>query len=131
MFSTIMNTRSMTRNARAIIEVAMTPHSNASEYICDNHSHSHSHKNTIGNFKEKYEVDINFDEASRAWKMNKKSIGCGNYKYTGCIYQFKNGRTCGRETVHDTNYCLSHLARININNQVIDVVKRYVDYIHK
>jgi len=28
-----------------------------------------------------YEVDIDFDEASKLWKSNKKSIGNGCYKY--------------------------------------------------
>jgi len=31
--------------------------------------------------KEKYEVNIDFDGASAAWKANKKSIGNGQYKY--------------------------------------------------
>jgi len=29
----------------------------------------------------KYEVNIDFDGASKAWKANKKSIGNGQYKY--------------------------------------------------
>ena len=28
-----------------------------------------------------YEVDIDFDEASREWRSNKKSIGNGQFKY--------------------------------------------------
>lgn len=28
-----------------------------------------------------YDVDINFDEASEAWRANKTSIGNGQYKY--------------------------------------------------
>ena len=30
-----------------------------------------------------YDVDINFDEASEAWRANKISIGNGQYKYKG------------------------------------------------
>jgi hypothetical protein len=30
-----------------------------------------------------YDVDINFDEASEAWRANKTSIGNGQYKYKG------------------------------------------------
>ena len=30
-----------------------------------------------------YEVDIDFDEASEAWRSNKTSIGNGQYKYKG------------------------------------------------
>ena len=29
----------------------------------------------------KYEVNIDFDEASKAWRKNKTSIGNGSYKY--------------------------------------------------
>ena len=126
-----MNTRSMTRNARAIVEVAMMQDNAVSECSCDNHNYTYSSKNTVNILKDKYEVDINFDEASKKWKMNKRSIGCGSYKYTGCIYQFKNGHMCGKETVYDTNYCLVHLARINIDNEVINVVKSIIDKTHK
>jgi hypothetical protein len=28
-----------------------------------------------------YEVDINFDEASTAWRSNKKSVGNGQFEY--------------------------------------------------
>jgi len=34
--------------------------------------------------KVELKVDINFDEASTAWKLNKKSIGNGCYKYV-CV----------------------------------------------
>lgn len=124
-----MNTRSMTRNTRAIVEFAMTPHNVVSECVCDNHNHSH--KNTVNILKDKYEVDINFDEASRSWKINKESIGFGSYKYTGCIYKFKNGHICGKEPVYDTNYCIVHLARTNIDNQFIDIVKKMIDTTNK
>jgi hypothetical protein len=31
----------------------------------------------------RYDVDIDFDEASDAWRANKKSIGNGMFKYVG------------------------------------------------
>jgi hypothetical protein len=31
----------------------------------------------------RYDVDIDFDEASEAWRANKKSIGNGMFKYVG------------------------------------------------
>jgi hypothetical protein len=37
----------------------------------------------------KYEVNIDFDGASKAWKANKKSIGNGQYKYIS-ISTFKS-----------------------------------------
>lgn len=127
-----MKTRSVTRAAAtAVVEIAnIATYSSGSGCKCDNHPHPHNNivEPTI---TDKYEVDINFDEASKAWKMNKKNIGFGSYKYTGCIYKFKNGHMCGKETVHDTNYCLAHLARTNIDKQVIDIVKKLIDATHK
>lgn len=125
----------MTRAAAtAVAEIAT--YSSGSGCNCNNHPHPHPHPHPHNiivepNTTYKYEVDINFDEASRAWKMNKKSIGFGSYKYTGCIYKFKNGHMCGKETVHDTNYCLAHLARTNIDKQVIDIVKKLIDATNK
>lgn len=31
-----------------------------------------------------YEVNIDFDAASEAWKANKRSIGNGSYRYVCC-----------------------------------------------
>ena len=43
-----------------------------------------------------YEVNIDFDEASDAWKANKKSIGNGQYKYV-CSKTTKTGKKCNRK----------------------------------
>ena len=40
-----------------------------------------------------YEVKIDFDEASEAWKANKKYIGNGTYKYV-CAKRGKNNNCC-------------------------------------
>ena len=54
----------------------------------------------------KYEVNIDFDEASTAWKANKKSIGNGEYKYI-CI--IKTGvNSCRREAMKGCNVCKTH-----------------------
>ena len=37
-----------------------------------------------------FNVEIDFDGASEAWKANKKSIGNGSYKYV-CSQKIKNG----------------------------------------
>jgi hypothetical protein len=49
-----------------------------------------------------YEVNIDFDEASTAWKANKISTGNGCYKYIDnvCGVVMKNGNTCMREKCH-------------------------------
>lgn len=40
-----------------------------------------------------FEVNIDFDSASKAWKANKKSIGNGMYKYV-CEKKEKNKNIC-------------------------------------
>jgi len=52
-------------------------------------------------------VNINFDESSKAWKSNKKSIGNGCYKYI-CIKKTKSGNTCKRESLTGCEYCKIH-----------------------
>jgi hypothetical protein len=55
-----------------------------------------------------YEVNIDFDEASRAWKANKKSIGNGSYKYICCGIT-KTGNKCNRQSLDFVHYCKTHL----------------------
>jgi hypothetical protein len=73
-----------------------------------------------------YEVNIDFDEASEAWRANKKYIGNGSYKYITpkkntllnktqnnnntkrCIQQTQSGRQCKRESLNDCDYCFQH-----------------------
>jgi hypothetical protein len=47
-----------------------------------------------------YEVNIDFDEASEAWKSNKKYMGNGTYKYK-CCGHYKNGKPCNRTATFD------------------------------
>jgi hypothetical protein len=54
-----------------------------------------------------YSVDIDFDEASEAWKSNKKSIGNGQYKYI-CLAITKTGGSCKRESLSGLNFCSLH-----------------------
>ena len=61
-------------------------------------------------------VEIDFDEASRAWKMNKKSIGNGCYKYK-CIKIAKNGKVCKNESLYNCDYCRFHINCKNIEHQ--------------
>jgi len=56
-----MITRSMTRHIEDFTKT------NYNDNLCNNTN--------------EYEVNINFDEASKAWMENKKSIGGGCYKY--------------------------------------------------
>jgi hypothetical protein len=52
-----------------------------------------------------YEVNIDFDAASQAWKYNKKLIGNGSYRYLCC----KIKKTCNLTCVPGENYCNWHL----------------------
>ena len=54
-----------------------------------------------------YKVEIDFDEASIAWKANKKYIGNGTYKYI-CTQKYKNGNQCKREKESGMDYCKMH-----------------------
>ena len=53
-----------------------------------------------------YEVDIDFDAASAAWKSNKKSIGNGSYKYVCSVS--KNGTKCDKVCYKNTDCCWAH-----------------------
>ena len=73
-----------------------------------------------------YEVNIDFDEASEAWRANKKYIGNGSYKYITpklntlikhttnnntsrrCVQQTQYGSQCKRESINDCDYCFQH-----------------------
>ena len=54
-----------------------------------------------------YEVDIDFDDASAAWRMNKKSTGGGCYKYI-CEAKTQLGNHCLREPMLGCTYCKTH-----------------------
>ena len=54
-----------------------------------------------------YEVNIDFDEASKAWRSNKKSIGNGSYKYV-CIKKGKHNNYCVSKCLPEENYCRTH-----------------------
>jgi hypothetical protein len=61
-------------------------------------------------FKEQkceYEVNIDFDEASAAWKANKKSTGGGCYKYI-CEHRNKNNKKCRGNPIPGENFCSKH-----------------------
>jgi hypothetical protein len=57
-------------------------------------------------------IDIDFDEASDAWRQNKKHVGQGHFKYV-CSALKKDGNICGKSCFtsngNKTNeYCWSH-----------------------
>jgi len=57
--------------------------------------------------KVEYEVIIDFDEASAAWKANKKSKGNGTYRYV-CEGLTKTGKKCTRQPICSSEFCKWH-----------------------
>lgn len=57
------------------------------------------------------EVNIDFDEAIREWRSNKKSIGNGQYKYICPI--IVKGNACGRSCYKSEACCWIHRNKIN------------------
>jgi hypothetical protein len=55
-----------------------------------------------------YEVEIEFDEASEAWKQNKMSIGNGSYRYL-CKKRGIRNNICIKKCVQGEEYCCVHL----------------------
>lgn len=64
-------------------------------------------KNTKNNMHKELEVNIDFDEASREWHMNKKSIGNSHYKYI-CEITNNTSKMCGNVCYKQYTYCWSH-----------------------
>jgi hypothetical protein len=54
-----------------------------------------------------YEVNIDFDDASNAWKQNKKYMGNGTYKYI-CPQMKKDGSKCGKSCYKNSDLCWHH-----------------------
>jgi len=54
-----------------------------------------------------YQVNIDFDGASEAWKKNKKSQGNGTYTYI-CGQTTKSGTICNKSRANGCDYCKMH-----------------------
>ena len=55
-----------------------------------------------------YEVNIDFDEASTAWRTNKKSTGNGCYKYICEHVSNTTGKTCKKNPQSGYCFCSFH-----------------------
>jgi hypothetical protein len=71
-------------------------------------SQTKKESNTTTETRQLYEVNIDFDEASEAWRANKKSIGNGSYKYV-CAKICKNNNCCANKCLPSEHYCKKHL----------------------
>ena len=57
--------------------------------------------------KVELKVEIDFDGASAAWKLNKKSTGNGCYKYV-CVKIKQNGHQCKNDSLKNCEHCKFH-----------------------
>jgi hypothetical protein len=55
-----------------------------------------------------YEVNIDFDEASKIWRENKLIIGCGMYRYV-CAKRGIRNNMCISKCLPGEIYCKTHL----------------------
>lgn len=54
-----------------------------------------------------YEVNIDFDEASKAWRENKKKLDNGNFIYV-CGALTKTGNICNKKRINGFDFCKIH-----------------------
>jgi hypothetical protein len=54
-----------------------------------------------------FEDTYNFDEASSAWRANKRSNGNGSFRYI-CAGTTRTGRPCRRTTQLNLEFCMTH-----------------------
>ena len=79
---------------------------------------ANNNNNNNNNNNALYEVNINFDEATEAWRANKKYTGNGMYKYICCGIT-KTGKQCNRKPLFNYDYCKTH-KKIDLNyNNII------------
>lgn len=58
--------------------------------------------------KNTLEVNIDFDEATKEWRSNKKSIGNGHYKYICQLIIRGKNNICEKSCYKGTNTCWIH-----------------------
>jgi hypothetical protein len=56
-----------------------------------------------------YTVDIDFENASKAWRQNKKHDGQGQFKYV-CAFVKKDGSRCNKN-LKTNEYCFRHQSK--------------------
>jgi hypothetical protein len=86
-------------------------HTNDSENDIDNDNNEHTIYKVFEydeNDKGIFEVNIDFDGASEAWKENKKSSGNGCYKYRCIAFVAKTGIKCENFSKSGCDYCAMH-----------------------
>ena len=54
-----------------------------------------------------YNINIDFDDSSKAWRENKLSIGNGNFRYL-CKKRGRNNNLCIKNCLKGEEYCYIH-----------------------
>ena len=111
-----MQTRRQTKEAAAAAAAVEVYHHNSSENDVDNDNDNDDiNEPQIDkvfeydeNDKGIFEVNIDFDGASAAWKENKKSSGNGCYKYRCIAFVAKTGIKCDKFSKPGCDYCAMH-----------------------
>ena len=67
---------------------------------------------TAMNKGNRYVVDIDFDEASSAWRENKKELQSGMFSYKkskqNCTHIYENGKKCRKKCTINNEHCECH-----------------------
>ena len=58
--------------------------------------------------KQNLEINIDFDDASKEWHKNKKSIGNSQYKYICSIVTTNKSQICNKVCYKNTETCWIH-----------------------
>ena len=66
-----------------------------------------SQTKTLQQEKPLYEVNIDFDYASKCWRENKLHVGNCHYKYI-CPIKLSNGNVCSKSCSKNLNTCWAH-----------------------
>ena len=110
-----MQTRRQTKEAAATASAEVyhhhISHTNDSENDIDNGNNEKQIYKVFEydeNDKGIFEVNIDFDGASEAWKENKKSSGNGCYKYRCIAFVAKTGIKCEKFAKSGCDYCAMH-----------------------
>jgi hypothetical protein len=53
-----------------------------------------------------YEINIDFDQASKLWNSNKKKLNNGCYEYV-CGKELQNGEFC-KNKIKNSHFCFIH-----------------------
>jgi hypothetical protein len=78
------------------------------KYIMNTRSKSQGRTNVEVQLTNQLEVNIDFDDASKEWHKNKKSIGNSQYKYICTIVRNNKDEICNKVCYKNNETCWIH-----------------------